>query len=312
MLVKYLYWTHLMLGRHMELRHLTYFVAIVDAGSISRASQRLMVAQPSLSRQLRQLEAELSLTLFERQGKRLVLTAAGKAFLLLARDLVARADQARGAARTMASGCANSLRVAAAPATITDIIAPFIAWQGPKGRLDDVVPATPAQVYGQLDVGDADFALGTRLPPRDLASVVVGQAHLWAQCAPQHPMAELDRVPLDLLVQWPLITMTRDFWIRPLFDAAVADSKLNYTAAHERRSAEVIQALAAAGRGVAVISDDPRFGLQAKPIVHAGKDLVFTIYGVWNPLHYAAPAITDCLTEMTKFMPLLQPPGTGA
>lgn len=295
----------------MELRHLSYFVAITEAGSISRASEQLRIAQPSLSRQLRLLEAELGLALFDRIGKRLVLTAGGRAFLNIARDLVTRADQARSAARSMASGNARMLRVAAAPATISDIIAPFIVSQGPHGALSDVIDATPAQVYGELASGDADFALGTRPPPPDLASLVVGQAYLWAQCAPGHPMAQLERVRLDQLVQWPLITMTRDFWVRRLFDDAVAVSKLTYTAEYERRSAEVIQALAAAGRGVGVLSDDPRFGLHAKPIVHAGADMVFTIYGAWNPLHYAAPTIVECLTAMMEFISVLYQPPEG-
>ncbi|MEV7135719.1 LysR family transcriptional regulator [Arthrobacter sp. NPDC093128] len=291
----------------MELRRLTYFIAILDEGSISKASEKLLVAQPSLSRQLRLLEDELGLILFDRVGKRLVLTAAGRAFARIARDLVTRAEQAKSAARTMASGAASSLRVAAAPATISDIIAPYIASQGPTNPLTDVIEATPATVYGELASGDADFALGTRPPPPELASVVVGQFYLWAQCAPGHPMAELDRVPLTDLVKWPLITMTRDFWVRRLFDDAVAGSQLTYTTAYERRSAEVIQALAAAGRGVGVLSDDPRFGLLAKPIANDGKDLLFTIYGAWSPLHFAAPAIADCLAEMTHFMSVLYP-----
>lgn len=292
----------------MELRHLRYFTAIVDAGSISRASEQLLIAQPSLSRQLRSLELELGLVLFERQAKRLILTTAGKAFLDLARDLVSRADQAMTAARSMASGEAGSLRVAAAPATISDIITPFIASQGEEGILNDVVPATPAQVYGELASGEADFALGTRPPPAEYASMVVGQAYLWAQCPPEHPMAELERVPLGQLVQWPLITMTRDFWVRRLFDDAVAGGRLTYVTEYERRSTEVIQALAAAGRGVGVLSDDPRFGLEARPIVQEGKDLAFTIYGVWRPLHYASPAIVQCLNDMKRFMSVLYAP----
>ena len=65
----------------MELRHLRYFVAVVDAGSITRAAQTVRVAQPSLSRQLRQLEDEVGEGLFDRTGRRAQLSAAGQVFL---------------------------------------------------------------------------------------------------------------------------------------------------------------------------------------------------------------------------------------
>ena len=78
----------------MELRLLRYFVAVVDDGSVSRAAVTVAVAQPSLSRQLRGLEAELGVTLFDRSQRSLRLAPAGEAFLPMARDLVARADRA--------------------------------------------------------------------------------------------------------------------------------------------------------------------------------------------------------------------------
>ena len=72
----------------MELRTIGYFVAVADAGSVSAATQVTHVTQPSLSRQLRQLEKELGLELFARRDGRLVLTPAGRQFLPAARELV--------------------------------------------------------------------------------------------------------------------------------------------------------------------------------------------------------------------------------
>ncbi|MGH3239073.1 MAG: LysR family transcriptional regulator, partial [Spirillospora sp.] len=115
----------------MELRVLRYFLAVVDAGSVTKAAEEVHVAQPSLSRQLRGLETSLGMTLFDRTGRRMRLTAAGLRFLPIARDLVTRADTARAAAAAIAGGQATRLTVAAPATTITDVIAPFLAECGP-------------------------------------------------------------------------------------------------------------------------------------------------------------------------------------
>src|SRR5512139_1818801 len=96
----------------MDLRLLRYFLAIVDTGSVTAASRELYVAQPSLSRQLRRLEADLDLQLFTRADKRLVLTAAGREFVPIARDLITRAAQAQTMAASIASGTSPDLIVA--------------------------------------------------------------------------------------------------------------------------------------------------------------------------------------------------------
>lgn len=98
----------------MELRHLRYFVAVADAGNLSRAAQKLFIAQPPLSLQIRQLEHELGTPLFTRHPKGVRLTPAGEALLPQARELLERAAALtalpRAAARSasLALGCVPS------------------------------------------------------------------------------------------------------------------------------------------------------------------------------------------------------------
>jgi DNA-binding transcriptional LysR family regulator len=95
----------------MELRHLHYFVTVAEERSITRAAERLWIAQPGLSTQIRRLEAELGVTLFERHPRGVDLTDAGRLFLERARVALAAADEARAMGRDLEAGVMGSLRV---------------------------------------------------------------------------------------------------------------------------------------------------------------------------------------------------------
>ena len=87
----------------MELRHLRYFVAVAETGGLTTAAKlRLHTAQPSLSRQIRELEAEVGVQLLIRHARGIQLTAAGRAFLDHARIALAEAETAKEAARRIA------------------------------------------------------------------------------------------------------------------------------------------------------------------------------------------------------------------
>ena len=84
----------------MDVRLAGYFLAVVDAGTVHGAAAALLVAQPSVSQALRRLERDLGAELFLRTGRRLVLTAAGRALVEPARDLLRARDAARDAVAT--------------------------------------------------------------------------------------------------------------------------------------------------------------------------------------------------------------------
>jgi len=95
----------------MELRHLRYFVAIAEERSFTRAAERLWVAQPGLSTQMRRLEAELGVKLFERHTRGVDLTRAGELLLERARAALAAADLAGATGRDLEAGLTGSLRL---------------------------------------------------------------------------------------------------------------------------------------------------------------------------------------------------------
>ena len=95
----------------MELRHLRYFVAVAEERHFTRAAERLHMAQPPLSQQIRQLEAELGVQLLERTRRRVELTDAGSAYLQRARAILAEVDDAADEARRVAAGLQGRLIV---------------------------------------------------------------------------------------------------------------------------------------------------------------------------------------------------------
>ena len=116
----------------IDLRLLRYLVATVDAGSATAAAESLHVTQPVLSRQLRKLETDLGLRLFERDGRRLRLTHAAEELLPGIRSVLHDADALLDASHALASGRLEELHVAVSTTTLTDVLAPFIATLAPE------------------------------------------------------------------------------------------------------------------------------------------------------------------------------------
>src|SRR5215468_4217165 len=97
----------------MELRQLVYFDAVVRHGGFSRAAERLHVAQPAVSAQIRRLETELGTTLLQRTTRRVSLTYAGELFLARARRVLAQVDAARGDLAELSAVLRGRVRIGA-------------------------------------------------------------------------------------------------------------------------------------------------------------------------------------------------------
>lgn len=197
----------------MELRHLRYFVAVAEELHFGRAALRLGISQPPLSQQIAALETEVSARLFNRDKRNVVLTPAGKLFLVEARAALKQVDRARDVARRAQSGELGELRIGlfgSAPLAtgVSDSIGSF------RALLPDVSlilrELDSAQQIEHLQTGalDAGFIRQHRTPilPSALSAIQVTREPLHAILPQSHALASDDGpLPLAELADEPFV-----------------------------------------------------------------------------------------------------------
>ncbi|MEZ5277686.1 MAG: LysR substrate-binding domain-containing protein [Opitutaceae bacterium] len=140
----------------MELRQLRYFVAVAEAGTISRAADRIFLTQPALSRQIKALEEEIGQCLLERKAHSIELTPAGETMLQEAKELLARADHLLE--RVKAAGKEIRLRIGYAPTLAAGLLSPAVEsfrQTHPDARVDLFDRSTEEMLSG-LKSGELD------------------------------------------------------------------------------------------------------------------------------------------------------------
>jgi DNA-binding transcriptional LysR family regulator len=253
-----------------------------------------------LSRQLRQLERRLGISLFQREGRRLRLTRAAEELLPRARDLLGRATELERMVGSLADGRLDELHLAVPTTTLTDVLAPFLATLGPADPVAKVRELDPRGAVAAIRAG-ADLAIVTRHPGPSLSSHAIATLPVWAYVRADDPWAARSVVEVAELVTRPLVLLTEDLRPRPLLDAAVEASAAAYGEVLEVSNAQVAQALAASGRGVAVVSDDPRFDLVPLHIKGASGRVRIRLYAAWDPHHHASASLAALAERLSAF-----------
>ncbi|MGW4729497.1 LysR family transcriptional regulator [Streptomyces shenzhenensis] len=286
----------------MELRVLRYFLAVVDTGSMTAAAARVHVAQPSISRQLRSLERELGAELLRRTSAGVQLTAAGRRFVPVARDLTLRAARGTDLLQAVSGQSPLQFRVACPASTITHLVAPFVAERG--GPFSDARGCEPDQVYERLSAGDVDIGISTSPPPGGMAARRLGSRRISVQMPSAHPLAREGNGALELasLLDHPVIVNSRASAVRRALDTALYEQGTPLRPALEPQSEAMAQALAAAGHGVCVVVDHPQFGLRARALCGLGLPLSISLYAGWDPDHYAHDEIEAAMRELSSWL----------
>ena len=198
----------------MELRHLRYFLAIVAERHFTRAAQRLGIAQPPLSQQIRQLEEEVGTPLFARTPRGVTLTAAGEAFRPHAEAALREVDRARTAARRVEQGDLGTIRVGFTSAASLNPLVPGaisafrIAHPDVELRLF-VQPTTPLLAQLSQDQIDVAFVRPTPTERQSLRAIPLPDERLWIALPSGHRLATRKRLRLEELRNEPFILYPR-------------------------------------------------------------------------------------------------------
>jgi len=244
----------------MELHQLEYFVAVAEEASFTRAAERVHVAQPGVSAQVRRMESELGQRLLDRSGRTVRLTGAGAAVLPFARaalDAVANArlavDELAGLVRGqvtvgMVSGCALPV--------LAELLAGFHK-QYP-GVAIALTEDNSDRLVERLGDGRLDLALigsaGTEGSPGISTAVLIDE-ELVAAVAPGHPLAGKETVTIKALRDEPLVSLPRGTGVRAALDAACAAAGFEPRIVFEASALPMVVTMAAQGLGLAVVPE---------------------------------------------------------
>jgi LysR family transcriptional regulator, benzoate and cis,cis-muconate-responsive activator of ben and cat genes len=278
----------------MELRHLRYFVAVAEEQNVTRAAVRLHVSQPPLSRQIRDLEDELGIALFDRDANTVRLTEAGRVFLTEARIILRRTADAAEMAKDVAGGKRGVIHVGYAPSLTVELLPRALkcfreSSPGVRVQLHDL--STQGMLRG-LTRGKIQVAMMVQVPPKVLTGLIFEELLRLPVCVAMHrahPLARARKVGLEQVAKERLVTFTiADYpehhaWIAGLFSPL----NLSPQIVEEHDSITSLIAAVESGRGVAAI---------AQPIDGLGSPRLKV-----RPLRPAPPPLSVGIAYCKKF-----------
>jgi DNA-binding transcriptional LysR family regulator len=243
----------------MELRHLRYFVAVAAHGSFNRAAEILHLTQPPLSRQVRDLEEELGVTLLVRGNNAVKLTEAGELFYEEAREVLARAEEA--IFRVRGGDTTETLRVGYAPSMTAGIMSAVLEkFQATTRHVRiELADLSSREINSLASAGRLDLVIS---PGISVADTIVG--FQWSELRrlqpvlimpKTHPLAKLKQIPVARLRNTPLVglakgnypeyvqslrVLLKPFGVSPRFVSLVNDGASTLFAELEARRAAAI------------------------------------------------------------------------
>ncbi|MFN6546717.1 LysR family transcriptional regulator [Mycolicibacterium nivoides] len=283
----------------MELRQLEYFVAVAEETNFTRAAERVHVAQPAVSAQIRHLERELGQQLFDRSRRTVRLTAAGEAVLPHARAALAAVTAARTAVEELGELVRGSVVVGTVTAHDFDMAGLLAQFHAAHPLVDITLTTDESDALldglhsGRLDA--AIVSVGAELPA-GLAAEVVTDQRIVAAVAGDHPWHRRRTVALRDLADHPVIALPTGAGIRHQFDQACRGAGVAARVAFEASTPHALAELAERGLGVAVLPESvavARTALHPLPITPELRGRLVFAWRARGPMSPAARVLIE-------------------
>ncbi|MGC1696515.1 MAG: LysR family transcriptional regulator [Pseudolabrys sp.] len=311
----------------MDLRHTRTFVTVAELGTVSKAALHLRIAQPALSRQIRDLEQELGLKLFDRVGRRLLLTSEGEQLLSDCRGLLNYAGAVGERAQELRRGDTGVLKVAASPQHIESVFSQFLpryAQRFPNVQVK-VSEGSGREILAMLERGEIHLAQNllhaVQLDTQRFAIQPLEPVELLAACHPRLTLGARGTVEVAHIAPHPLLLLDNGYGFRRAFDAACRLAGVAPKVRFESHAPHTLLALAEAGHGVAIIPSalqTHRYALRIFGVTYRGKPLREPLSILWDkrrPLpRYATTFCAMWTDHVREVFPISRPskPKTAA
>lgn len=242
----------------MEFHQLRYVCAVADTGNFSRAAERCQIAQPSLSQQILKLEEDLGAKLFDRLGRSVRLTEAGRAFMRHARAILEQAEAARSSVSHKNADFRGPVTVGAIP-TVAPYLMPtyatdFARWY-PDAKLRIIEDTTSVLVEGLRDLSIDVAILALPLRHKDLELFPIRTEPLFAVLRKDHPRASAESLALKDLRGEPFVMLRDGHCFRELSISTCTRARIKPNIAFESGQFSSLLGMVAAGIGVSLIPE---------------------------------------------------------
>lgn len=242
----------------IELRHLRYFLAVADAGSMSEGARRLHLAQSPLSQQIRRLEERLGVTLFQRaRGRPAQLTEAGHLLYQRAQEVMSTLEGAADEVRGLAAGSSGRLRFGAVPTIAPHLTRPLASFAARHPEVKVLFREAGAErlaaeiAHREIDMGFARLPI----PPAEIDVRVLWEEEFLLALPLDHPLAHEESLPLSAIADEPFVAFDRQkaWYLFQLIEAACEREGFRPRVTFDGASFLTVARLVGAGYGVSVL-----------------------------------------------------------
>ncbi|MDH5435581.1 MAG: LysR family transcriptional regulator [Gammaproteobacteria bacterium] len=240
----------------ITIRQLTVFDAMVRHLSYTKAAQELHLSQPAVSMQIRQLEENIGLPLFEQMGKKIYLTEAGSEFYIYSHNIALQLDEVAAVIEDMKGVHRGKLAVSVASTAnsfATRLLANFAKQH--EGVTISLDVTNRKSLLNQLEKNETDLVIMGR-PPREMELVTefFMDNPLVIIAPPDHPLAGMEKVPFKRVQEETFVVREQGSGTRIAMERFFAEKDASLTTGMEMSSNEAIKQAVEAGLGLGIVS----------------------------------------------------------